>query len=365
MNPAPLMLVTPELPPRSGGVSDYVLKLASHWPGAPKVVAWVARGARDAERVLPGNWTIRDLTPGAGFPDRGVLLVHYTQYGYAKCGVPWRLPADLRRWRSSGGARRLAVFFHETWLEGPLWRRRGVAAPFARWCARELAASADVVMTNCAKHAVQLGGAREMSVLPVPSNIPRLCVREPRDLESALRVVIFGLPETRLRTLAAHGAFLRWLGRTGALGELVLLGAGEEGRFARAGARLARELAGERLRRVGESGPATVSRELAHADLGLSAYAEDEVGKSGTLAALFTHGCTVGCAGHNAGGRAFDLSCAQGGEPREWRALRQAAERESRDRRARDYAEQHLDWGRHSANMAELLGKAGLERDES
>ena len=290
-------------------------------------------------------------------------------------------------------SRRLVVFFHETWQEGPLWRRRGLIAPAARRCARSLARSADVVVTNCERHAAQLAGTGDITVLPVPANIPVSAERGAMSCElraeslklrarsgelgarrgdlgadgselsanssqliarSTLRVVVFGLPETRLRALRAHRVFLTWLHARGGLGELVLLGGGDDAhRFAVEGALLAKEIAGAVVRRTGLLAEAEVSAELSRADLGLSAYAADEVGKSGTLAALFTHGCPVGCAGHDAGGLALDLSMTGDG-PRDWDRFQDAGERAAREARVAIYAAKELGWAAHAERLRAL-----------
>jgi len=414
-----------------GGVANHVARLSGHWPEGGMTEWWVAAGAEEAARANP-QWTVR-LVPvdasGKNWPESGTLLVHYTQYGYAGGGIPWRLVRGLIKWRRAKGEgrkeRRLAVFFHETWLEGPLWRRRGLAAPFARWCARALARSADVVVTNCGKHAAQLADVCAVTVLPVPANIEPggeaarkterrndgttadggrraetgtqerrksvdgltvgrndgtamvgaldnqitgLPILRPPNIRASgspdrrpagLRLVIFGLPETRLRTLRAHRFFISWLRGRGELGELVLLGAGEEThRFAVAGMRLAKELAGGAVRRVGEMDEAGVSAELTQADLGLSSYAEDEVGKSCTLAALFVHGCPVGCAGHDAGGLAFDLSPGADGSPRDWPAWLDAGARVKREALVAAYVAESLDWRVHAGRLAALAACA-------
>lgn len=366
---AKVQAVVSELPPRVGGVADYAARLAEHWP-ENALTAWrVAAGAEEAALTRP-DWTVEAVPEDAscrGWPDTGTLLVHYTQYGYAGGGIPWRLVAGLRRWRAGGRSpelaanrtqgRRLVVFFHETWLTGPFWRRRGVVAPAARWCARALAGAADVVVTNCARHASQLSDVCAVTVLPVPSNIGRFQARpaEGGKERRTFRVVVFGLPETRLRTLRAHRGFLSWLRDSGGLGELVLLGAGGEAdRFTLEGAGLAAELAGEAVRRAGATTEAGVSAELSGADLGLTAYASDETGKSGTLAALFTHGCPVGCAGHDAGGLAFNLSLGAGGAPRDWTVFLDADERGRRAARVAAYAAESLNWHTHAARLSEL-----------
>lgn len=352
-----------------GGVADYVARLETHWPEG-KLSEWrVAAGAAEAARANP-QWTVKTVSAdasGKDWPETGTLFVHYTQYGYADGGIPWRLVLGMRKWRRAKDEwrrqRRLVVFFHETWLEGPLWRRRGLAAPFARWCARELARSADVVATNCERHAAQLADVCDATVLPVPANIiPQQEPKAEGERRGAgsgkLRVVIFGLPETRLRTLQAHRVFLTWLVVRGELGELVLLGAGEESdRFSIAGSRLAHDIAGGAVRRTGATEASEASAELVRADMGLSAYAADEVGKSGTLAALFSHGCAVGCAGHDAGGLALDLSLGADGAPRDWHKLQDAGACAKRDARVAAYVADTLDWTKHAARLAELVLK--------
>jgi hypothetical protein len=158
--------------------------------------------------------------------------------------------------------------------------------------------------------------------------------------------------------LWAHRDFLIWLRSRGGLGDLVLLGAGDGAdRFAVEGSRLAKELAGDAVRRVGGADAAGVSAELARADMGLSAYAADEVGKSGTLAALFTHGCPVGCAGHDAGGLALDLSLGADGAPRDWPAWQDADARAKREALVAAYVSESLDWSAHAKRLAELVRK--------
>lgn len=351
-----------------GGVADYAVELARFCPTAEWIVA---QGSIATSEMFP-DWTVTDAASKgwAAALDRQsecTMLVHYTQYGFSSVGIPWAVVRALEAWRRGGKRRRLVVFFHETWLQGPPWKRRGLVSPAARWCARSLACAADVIVTNCPRHAAQLAIERDVAVLPVPANI------EPEDggwvaegggrrTEGPLRVVVFGLPETRLRTLRAHRGFLTWLNSRGELKELMLLGAGAEmERFSIAGARLAAELTGGAVRRVGASEAAGVSSELARADLGLSAYAADEVGKSGTLAALFTHGCPVGCAGHDAGGLALDLNPGMDGTPRDWAAWLDSSARARREARVATYVADSLDWPAHAMRLAGLVAGRGTE----
>lgn len=349
-------VLSPELPPALGGVADYAGRLAEYWPGPAPRLWWVAAGAAATAELWPDRKVRLWGAEPSGLGEVECLLVNYTQYGYEGTGIPWRLVLGLRRWRRGGAGRRLGVFFHETWLRGALWKRRGLAAPWARLCARALVREADAVATNCDRHARQLCDRSAMPVLPVPSNIPVLARREAAPRATRLRVGVFGLPETRLRALRAHGAFVAWLAREGHLEELVLLGGGaEEDRFARAARTLAQAAAGPRVRRSAARSPAEISAELARADLGLSGYAADEVGKSGTLAALFTHGCAVGCSGHDAGGIAWDFALDSGGAPRNWGAWNSAELRLLRHLKARAYSETKLSWSAHAAQVSYLM----------
>jgi hypothetical protein len=156
--------------------------------------------------------------------------------------------------------------------------------------------------------------------------------------------------------LKAHRFFISWLRNRGGLGELVLLGAGDEShRFSIAGMRLARELAGDAVRRTGAMDEAGVSAELARADVGLSAYTAAETGKSCTLAALFTHGCPVGCAGHDAGGLALDLSSGPDGAPRDWNQWQDAGACAKREARVSEYVATALNWDAHAARLQQLV----------
>ena len=306
-----MIIITPTLPPHPGGVADYSALLAAHWPEPAAARSWiVAEGGAASRKAFPdwsivavdelsGGWV--EALAGAG---SGTVLVNYAQYGFSRAGMPFGLVGALLKWRAgegrggptesfrADGARRLGVYFHETWLTGPWWRRRGLVAPVARRLARRLAVGADAVVTNCARHAKQLQPVVRgpVTVLPVPPNIRP---------------------------------------------------AAEE--LTRAESRRAVALPAEEI-----------SAELLAADLGLSAYAEDALGKSGTVAALWAHGCPVGFAGHNGGEAGWNLGWSvERKAPADWAAF---IEDDERRRRAGLVRREQIDAGDWTAHASRLRG---------
>lgn len=285
-------LMTMRLPPALCGVGDYTWCLWHEWANpAPPWRFVVADGAKETA-ALPQGPEVRQAVASAGGVRTALngvdtLGLMYTPYGYDKSGAPAWLAEGLTRWKQNGG--RLVVMFHEALSSGPPWRRSFWKAPAQKRVIREIGALADVALTSTPRFQDRLSDCDiETRLCPVPSNVPR--VDNPERSGERLRVVVFGLPQSRRKALRRHQLLIEELQRRDRLGKLIIVGApaaNAEATFVYA----------EKLKFTGELAPDAIAQTLANADLFLCAHPPDEVRKSGALAAALANGCPVAVRG--------------------------------------------------------------------
>ncbi|WP_155989831.1 hypothetical protein RG903_02600 [Thermithiobacillus tepidarius DSM 3134] len=304
-----LCVIAPRLPPAIDGVGDYCYRLWEHWPeAAPRWQLLVTEKAEASQADWPQVLVRGFERSEAGLLsaltriDSATLVLHYVGYGYAPSGAPDWLPRALRQWKAERAERRVVVVFHELYAVGPIWRRAFWTKRAQRRIVAELVALADRWTTSCPRYWTQLqeefaAEPRRGALVPVGANIvPARSVDLSRTWPLAaggrLRLVVFGLPHTRLRALATHADLVKALCERGWVESITLLGRRDSN--AKTQRQMAQCQAG-----IGHAGlwreafdlPAdAVSGVLLEQDLGLLGNTADTLTKSGVFAALSAHG---------------------------------------------------------------------------
>jgi hypothetical protein len=205
-----LIHIAPELPPTVGGVADYTAILSRRLVevsdrDVEPVLVHAGRESTDAINVdfpvvdLSGECSASALAEAVhdleGETRRTVVLLEYSNYGYAARGLPFWL---LRGLRLACGREKipLVVMVHELYATGRPWEREFWYSMPQRFILTQLARLADEVITNQQEAVTwleQRRGAEESTVQfqPVFSN-----VGEPRKLppfeQRGPRAVVFG-----------------------------------------------------------------------------------------------------------------------------------------------------------------------------
>lgn len=409
-----LVHVVPAVPPAIDGVSDYARKLWQHWPsprppwrvatrhappGAseawPEVeIASFGAGPSQMERVL------NEVPPASS-----TLVLHYVGYAYHPRGVPTWLPDVARGWKRGGG--KVVVMFHEMWAGGTPQSSSFWLQPWSRGIARELAGLCDGWVTSChaARDKLVLEGRADPgkgTVIPIGSAFEpgELTPAEPIDwhrpwpLDLAreqapgrgLKLVIFGLPTTRLWILQAHHGLLREVCARSLVESITLLGKSGGGAPVEEATAQIQELVGAPKylwRTASDLSAVDLSRLLREQDAGLLAGTSDLLLKSSTYAALCAHGVVPLCAaGRQKIGRAraqvleplqvlgeaqvlaLPFVASEDAKPGEGVSqLGDACAMQSLRQQARIASEQHLSWPAIAARWADWMQTCGAYPD--
>jgi hypothetical protein len=155
--------------------------------------------------------------------ERAAVLVHYSNYGFARRGCPVAMVRHLVRWRRSQPAARLVGMFHEVFATGPPWRSSFWLSPVQTWLARHLASACDETVTSLRVYGNQLGGLPGVHLRPVfstvgePASLPGLGSRPPR-------LVVLGGAGNRLHLYRTAGQALKRACRDLAISEVIDVG---------------------------------------------------------------------------------------------------------------------------------------------
>jgi hypothetical protein len=293
-----ITIITPELPPMSGGVGDYTAQLIRHW-GHEQEFDFVIPKHSGAPLETFGRHNVREVTPDrvafeAQLSGTAAVLLQYSAYGFSRYGYPRWLIDGLVEWKRKAGTR-LCVMFHEIWTFWPWWNKNFAIQLLHRRAIRRLLDAADVVVTSTRSQADYLsnltGGVR-VGVLPVGSNIiPDKSSSELRERGTA---VLFGMQATRLRALSEMATELRELAAVGRLTRIITLGAGNSaGRNTEERSLLESFHLPEGFEQLGEKSAGEISASLATAEFGIAAQDPLSYTKSGTFMAYAAHGLNI------------------------------------------------------------------------
>ncbi|CAN5473374.1 hypothetical protein BH18VER1_BH18VER1_18880 [soil metagenome] len=293
----PLFVICPEITPGGGGLADYTLRLLDHWRRRDFVRLIVPEG-RAAKSSLGNEAREVERTADAllaALPDRGGrVLLQYSAYGFDRFGYPRWLLRALCRWRERSGGL-LVVMFHEIWTFWPVLNKNYLVQQLHRRELQALLEQADAAFTSTASqasHLQTLAPDTNVEVLPVGTNIRvggELAVDRAGDV-----AVLFGLVQTRCRTLETMQAELKALAEARVFSKIITIGAADSGNDLEKEQRL---LSGLRLTDGydgrGALEESAVSRIMSGAMFGISAQDELSVTKSGTLMAYAAHGLNI------------------------------------------------------------------------
>jgi glycosyltransferase involved in cell wall biosynthesis len=274
-----LLQIAPRLPPEIDGVGDYATRLGEELSAKGWKSEFLAR--KDFET---GNDVL-----GKKNPD--VILLHYVGYGFHQRGVPFAF-VNLLLERHKKLHAPLVLMFHELWSSSPPWRTPFYLHLFQRLLVRRLARAASAVITSTGRmqRLLEDYAKNGVELLPIPSSIPPVKEIKRKASDGMLRVSVFGLRESRLRTLKGHRNLLVQLHRSKRLRKLLLIGPGKGEAEDHV---LDDALPQSLVEQTGELSPDEVRAALAVSDLLLSNYPSHLLTKSSTAMAAFACGCPV------------------------------------------------------------------------
>ena len=299
MSASPAIVITTRLPPQICGIGTYSWLAHKYRPNdSTSVQFFVMEGASES-RALLGLSAITDFH---GDPrklehalDRAgatTVLLHYAGRAYQRFGCPIWLPGVFRKWKEKFPSGRLTIFFHEVPGELSRLSRHFLLGKINARIVRQLAAVADVLVTNTDNHVAilrKLSGRDGVHCLPVGSNIEPVPGSLPPRAETEF--IIFGLPFGRWQTLQAFAPQIRKWHDSGLLTKLHLIGPDDEKLAAQANPAI-RSLS-RIVVRHGMLAEADVSRLLVHARFALTNVTQETWSKSGAFMAGAVHGCAV------------------------------------------------------------------------
>jgi len=226
------VVITTRLPPLTCGIGAYSWLAHRHRPtGFPPAQFIVMEGAAES-RALLGWDAINDFHGNPGELGRALgrvgpanVLLHYAGRAYQRFGCPAWMPRVLSKWKSKFPGGRLTVFFHEAPGELPRLSRHFLLGKIGNRIIRQLAAIADVLVTNTENHVAvlrKLSGRDKIYCFPVGSNVaPVASAPRPR-VETEF--VIFGLPFGRFQALQSFDSEIRAWQKSGRMTALHLIG---------------------------------------------------------------------------------------------------------------------------------------------
>jgi hypothetical protein len=296
--------IVPHLPPEICGVGDYAMAVGGKIEELhPEVrCGYLACGYRRsnatenaaARRDITGHcnvgeiWQcVTNLAEGRA-PEEVAIVLHYSGYGFATDGAPTWLADALERRPREWSKCRVVTFFHELFATGRPWDRAFWLSGRQKTVAKRVARASDALLTNRSQNARWLKdaiGCARSSIphLAIPSNVgepPQTSVVDQRQPIA----VVFG--KTR---------FKEWFLDRNAIQTVQLCKHFKIDRIIDIGPSVDRRnrffLAhGISLERLGILPAELVSRWLCSARLGFQTYFPGSLAKSGSLAALASHG---------------------------------------------------------------------------
>ncbi len=270
-----IVIITPELAPGAGGLADYALRVVEEW------------GSQVSVRFLVPENNFSDQLPAAG----GKILLHYSAYGYDRLGYPRRLLRALLNWKRKGGGR-LVLMLHEIWTFWPLLNKNYLIQKLHRAHLRKLISVSDAVFTSTpsqAEHLLKLVPNKAVQVLPVCSNMRPSAA--PLAKENGV-AVLFGLQNSRLKTLRRMQKDLLALANARVIGKVITIGQGSEG-YEEERTLLSKLKLTKNFEIRGPLSEAEISKLLSSAGFALSVQDELSLYKSGTFMAYAAHALNI------------------------------------------------------------------------
>lgn len=301
MSPRPLVIVTTRLPPQTCGIGAYSWLAHNHRPdGSSPAHFLVVEGAAESRALLGGN-AITDFDGDPGKLGQALdragstnVLLHYAGRAYQRLGCPTWMPGVLKKWKAKFPDGRLTIFFHEMPGKLPLLSRHFLLGKISARIIGQLAAIADVLVTNTENHVAilrTLSGRNNIHCLPIGSNI------EPVASSSQARVptefIVFGLPFGRWQTLQLFDSEICGWQKSGRLTTLHLVGPDDEKFSGQANQLIGGWPNPGAAMRHGFLPDAEVARLLARSQFALTNVTPETWSKSGVFMACAATGCAA------------------------------------------------------------------------
>jgi hypothetical protein len=204
------------------------------------------------------------------------------------------MPGILAKWKAKFPKGRLSIFFHEAPGELPRFSRQFLLGKIGARIIRQLAAIADILVTNTENHVAilrELSGREDIHFLPVGSNVEP--VANSAQLRLGTEFIIFGLPFGRLQTLRIFEAEIRSWQASRRLTALHLIGPEDEKFTPQANELMERWPQPAVDVRHGTLSSAEISRLFARAQFALTNVTPETWSKSGAFMACAAMGCAV------------------------------------------------------------------------
>lgn len=177
----PVLILSPDFPPRPGGVADHTVFLAAAFAKDSTVIVLTSTGAQshpDYEvRPAIADWHDAGQLIAAveAAPADALILWQYVPHMYGRGGVNSAVPAVMRHFRSQGRAQK--VIGHEICMPWSLWPHRFHYAWAQRRQWRVIAECADLIGMSTEAWIDRWAArwpwlAPKMVLSPSPSNIP-------------------------------------------------------------------------------------------------------------------------------------------------------------------------------------------------
>jgi hypothetical protein len=301
MSASPSVVITTRLPPQICGIGAYSWLAHQHRPNdSPPAEFFVMEGAAESRALL--GWDaitefngnpkkLAQALDRAGSPN---VLLHYAGRAYQRFGCPTWMPGVLSKWKAKFPDGRLSIFFHEAPGKLPRLSRQFLLGKISARIIRQLAAVADVLVTNTEHHVAllqKLSGREDIHFLPVGSNIePVANSAQPR---VGTEFIIFGLPFGRLQTLRTFDAEIRGWQANQRLTALHLIGPEDEKFTPEANELMDRWPKPAIAVRHGALPNVEISRLFARAQFALTNVTSETWSKSGAFMACAAMGCAA------------------------------------------------------------------------
>lgn len=301
MSARPLVIITTRLPPQTCGIGAYSWLAHKHRPDNSRPADFLVMDGAAESRALLGWDGITDfkgdpanLAQALHRAGPANILLHYAGRAYQRFGCPIWMPGVVAKWKAKFPRGRLTVFFHELPGKLPRLSRHFLLGKMNARIVRQLAAVADVLVTNSENHVRilrKLSGRNDIHFICVSSNIePAASSSQPR---SKTEFIIFGLPFGRWQTLQWFDAEIRSWQASRALSALHLIGPEDE-KFTPQANELMEGWPNPAIAvRHGVLPDAEVSRLFARAGFALTNVTPETWSKSGAFMACAATGCAA------------------------------------------------------------------------
>jgi len=302
--PQNIIQIVPRLPPLVDGLGDYALNLA-HQMWVDRHIstqfivcdpAWQGHIIESSVDVLPTHSAdaLLSLLLDKDSSERtraSTLLLHYSNYGYAKRGCPFWLVDGIDRWLKTGN-KRLVTMFHELYATSHKpWTSSFWLSATQKQLATRTAYLSDRCLTSRESYAQELthltsGYLSAVPTLPVFSGVGELQEITPIATRPP-RLVVFGQAANRLRVYQKSLAALQRVCQQLEITEVWDIGTPLELNLT--------EIGDVPIVALGKQSAAEVGQILLHSRAGFIDYFSGSLAKSTIFAAYCAHGLVPLC----------------------------------------------------------------------